>query len=232
MFLLQNKHPRGDYRDLLELCVIILGGQVKGKAQYNFKKPGALSKTRWMARAINALKTWMFGRQIELTAQKDSELLALCIFICRAYVKHWFTSPNATEAPRSDLEFLKFLYANRRPEWDAAFQKLLRHLWYLCPKLVLLALFDMKVSCEEKCDMVAALRRGKCSAKEVMRAEVTPSKVPQLKLSHFVSKDSMKFFSFTRIDKSFLSKHPSLWPKDVGFQKGQKFVSGIKVVND
>ncbi|KAE8740148.1 hypothetical protein FOCC_FOCC014346 [Frankliniella occidentalis] len=53
---LQNCQPRDDYKELLELTVIFLGGSVPGKVEYTFRKPGATSKTRWMAKALYSYK--------------------------------------------------------------------------------------------------------------------------------------------------------------------------------
>ncbi|KAK3931071.1 UvrABC system protein C, partial [Frankliniella fusca] len=75
---LEVYQTRGDYRELLELVVIFLGGALPEKSEpYHFKKPGALSKTRWMMRAIYALKMWMFGRQLKLKTAEDSKLFTL-----------------------------------------------------------------------------------------------------------------------------------------------------------
>ena len=56
---LRQDHPRDDYRELLELAVVFLGGIPHG-CKIFFHKPGAVHRARLMARAIYALKMWMF----------------------------------------------------------------------------------------------------------------------------------------------------------------------------
>jgi len=55
---LEVKQPRDDYRELLELSVIFLGGiPVRG---IHFQMPGAMHRARWMSKVIYAIKIWLF----------------------------------------------------------------------------------------------------------------------------------------------------------------------------
>ena len=63
--LLEKQHPRDDYRELLELTVIVLGGVPKGGIR--FRRPGAFHRARWMAKLIYALKIFLFRCQFHLT---------------------------------------------------------------------------------------------------------------------------------------------------------------------
>jgi hypothetical protein len=97
--------PRDDYHELLDLTIIFLGGvPVKG---VSFKAPAGLHRARWMAKAIYALKMWMFRGQFRLNAREEKGLKNICIFAVRLYVRAWFTAPSATSAPRHDLQLLK-----------------------------------------------------------------------------------------------------------------------------
>lgn len=235
---LKDTHPRGDYKELLELAVLFLGGVLPEKQVYAFKKPGALSKTRFMMRGIYAIKTWLFGRQLRLASNIDSKLFALSVFVCRVYVARlWYTAPLATAAPRNDLAALQFLWSNRKLglHWDAALQKFSKHLWYLSPKLVLFALFDDGLPIEEKRAMAAALHSSNGKPADVLpvRAKVKLDKtVLQLKLHDFVSAESMRFFDVCRLPSDFLSLDPAHWAADEGFVKCQQVVKQFKVVND
>jgi len=65
---LEENHPRDDYRELLELTVIFLGGILPNGI--HFKKPGAIQHARWMAKAIYSLKIYIyftsnFGEQLK-----------------------------------------------------------------------------------------------------------------------------------------------------------------------
>ena len=58
---LHQHQPRDDYKELLELTIIFLGGQPpKG---VRFRYPGAIHCARWMSRAIYTLKTVIFREQ-------------------------------------------------------------------------------------------------------------------------------------------------------------------------
>lgn len=61
--LLQEKHSRDDYKGVLELVVIFLGGMPYGSKDVRLMAPSALPRARWMARALYALKIWMFRMQ-------------------------------------------------------------------------------------------------------------------------------------------------------------------------
>lgn len=165
LFFLQEVQPRGDYREFLDLVVVLLGGvlpqKTTGKAI--FKKPGAMSTTRWMAKVLYSLKTWMFGRQLKLSRDLDTKLFKLNVFISRVYVRAWFQASLAPQAPLNDLTLLKTLYANRKQgsHWESALNKLKDHLWYLSPKLLCMALFDERVTFDEKKkDSQSFLNRG------------------------------------------------------------------------
>ena len=44
----EESYPRNDYKELIELSIVFLGGSDVTK--YKFKRPGALDKCRWMAK--------------------------------------------------------------------------------------------------------------------------------------------------------------------------------------
>ena len=55
---LLEQQPRGDYRELLEQSVTVLGGVPARSIE--FKHPGAISHARWVAKVIYALKVYPF----------------------------------------------------------------------------------------------------------------------------------------------------------------------------
>ncbi|KZR95720.1 Cc8K15.2-like protein, partial [Daphnia magna] len=59
--------PRADYKELLELTILFLGGDVTIK----LRKPGALHHARFMSKAIYFLKMCLLSTRLELT---DKEL--------------------------------------------------------------------------------------------------------------------------------------------------------------
>jgi hypothetical protein len=51
--------PRDDYKELLELSIIFLGGTPSNGIQFRY--PGAVHRARWMSRAIYSLKCGFLG---------------------------------------------------------------------------------------------------------------------------------------------------------------------------
>lgn len=135
----------------------------------------------------------------------------------------------------TELEETVVLYKNKDlgTHWNAALEKFSNHLWYLSPRLAVLALFDEEVSLEQKRKIVSALkeRKGESDAPVRARVELNDS-ILQLRVENFVSKESMKFFNATGISTQFLDKDPVVWETDEGFQEGLKIVTHFRVVND
>jgi len=141
--------PRDDYRELAELCLLVLGCPTKA----TIKPPGACHHARWMAKVIYVFKMYLFRRQFCLPAPLAKELEDLCIFYAVLYIKAWFTSPLVTEAAVNDLNFWKqlmFYKKVNRGIAEKALEKLQNHLWYLSPELVPFALFSQQISMDEK----------------------------------------------------------------------------------
>ena len=61
--LQRNTWPREDYRELLELLIVSLGGTVPG---FSFKMPGADHHARWMSKAIYYLKMKLLSNILDL----------------------------------------------------------------------------------------------------------------------------------------------------------------------
>ena len=68
----EKSHLREDYRELLELSIIYLGGEPpRGR---RIRKPGAMHHARWMAKAIYAFKIFLFRAQFKLTMKEERAL--------------------------------------------------------------------------------------------------------------------------------------------------------------
>lgn len=105
MNFFQKSHVRADYAEFLQLAVIFLGGEPEKKIK--FKTPGAVSRARWMNKAIYALKIWMFRSQFEMSDRDEIMMKNVGLFCVVIYIKFWFLSPIANQAPRNDLMFLQ-----------------------------------------------------------------------------------------------------------------------------
>ena len=106
---------REDYRELLELVVIFLGGIVKRVRNEKvvvvdeiIRKPGAIHRARFMASCIYLLKVFLYKEQldntvIEMEELKEVEVLAEYVALLR--VPYFLQCPLAVSAPRLDRDF-------------------------------------------------------------------------------------------------------------------------------
>lgn len=96
---------RDDYRELIELSIIFLGGDTERK--FKIRPPSAIHQARRMARAIYSLKICLLSSQFKITNKDKAALLDICVFIATCYVKPWLQCIIAVKAPYQDLCFLK-----------------------------------------------------------------------------------------------------------------------------
>lgn len=154
---LQKKQCRDDYKELLELTIIFLGGKPSNGISFHY--PGAYHHARWMSKAIYSLKIYMFRKQFKLSVREENAFRDICIFVVKLYVEVWFKCPVAIESPFNDLIFLKKLI--EYPDTiisKAAVHKFCGHLWYLAPENIALSFFDFRVPTEIKIKMVEAIK--------------------------------------------------------------------------
>jgi hypothetical protein len=98
-----NTWPRADYKELVQLAITILGGQVPGFA---FRLPGPDHHARWMSKAIYSLKIFLLSRWFVLTEVEMEQNREICIFVVLFFIKPWLQSPLATCAARNDINFI------------------------------------------------------------------------------------------------------------------------------
>ena len=78
--------PREDYRELLELMIVYLGGTVP---DFSFKMPGADHHARWMSKAIYNLKIKLLSKVFSLSPEEEIQVELICEFTAVLYVKYW-----------------------------------------------------------------------------------------------------------------------------------------------
>ncbi|XP_046616392.1 uncharacterized protein LOC124303338 [Neodiprion virginianus] len=82
---LEQHQPRDDYRELLELAYIFLGGiPING---VKFKTPEGIHYARWLAKAVYCLKIYIFRNQFTRSASDLRYLREICVFIVIFYTK-------------------------------------------------------------------------------------------------------------------------------------------------
>lgn len=99
--------PRDDYKELLQLTIIFLGGSLE-KAT-SFRTPAGLHRARWMAKAIYSLKIFLFQNQFKMSKKEQKGIKDICVFTVRLYLRHWYEASSAPLAPGNDLQLLKDL---------------------------------------------------------------------------------------------------------------------------
>jgi hypothetical protein len=229
---LNDKQPRDDYREFLELCIIFIG-EVPSRG-VSIMAPGAMHHARWMSKVLYALKIWLFREQFKLTAREKTGLRDLAIFAVRVYLKTWITAPSAISAPLNDLQLMNSLlqYSTiHQAISTATAKKLSSHLWYLSQELVGLSLFDDRVFSSTKKLMVAAMQK-KGADKPPKRAEVDLKNFQTFTLDQFVTSNSMNLFHCLNLPSDFLTTDPDIWASQEGYISAKRRLSTLKVVND
>lgn len=222
---------REDYKELLQLVLMFLGAE-----RYNFRTPGPTSHARWMSKAIYSLKIFLFRDQFSLTKTESNGLRDICIFLVKLYIKVWFTSTNAIDAPLQDLTFVQdaIKYLEINPDIAAAtLKKISNHLWYISEETVALAFFDPNVSLEEKRKMVENLNLKEPIVKlKNGRHYSNLEEFKKYSLCNFVSEKTKNFFSRFSLSLEFLELDPSTWETSFAFDEGWTFCKDLLVVND
>ena len=139
---------RGDHKYLCELVVVYLGGEVEN---FRFRQPGACHQARWFAVCIYQLVMIMTSK----TSYVTGDLLDMCrnaaVYIAGYHAKFFLQAELAAKAPGNDLRSFKIsatlmadmrLNKIQREMFQALFQSLHRHYWYLVPQMICLALAD------------------------------------------------------------------------------------------
>lgn len=73
--------PRNDYKELLNLAIIFLGGIPERGIPIRI--PGGLHWARWM----DLLKIYLFRDQFKLSKKEETRIREACIFTIKVYVK-------------------------------------------------------------------------------------------------------------------------------------------------
>ena len=243
--------PREDYRELLELTVIFLGGAAK-RMQYGcfnivsnpIRKPGACHRARFMAHCLYILKIFLYKSQfIELTPEQASQICILAEYIALIHVPYFLKTPISTSAPRQDRDMWIDLVAYKGcfDETSVQFQMVTAvqdnfcsHLWYLTEQLVVFSLFDKYLPNEERKAIASQLSRQRRPAQfhpgkpkfcsYLMRDDVC--------LESFVGEKSWLLFDKLDASGNWLNDEPETWENDSEYCRISLFLRDLKVVND
>ncbi|KAL4088950.1 hypothetical protein QTP88_024028 [Uroleucon formosanum] len=236
---IKEDFPRNDYRELLELIIIFLGGTPLNGIQ--FRQPGAYHLARWMAKAIYCFKIYIFRHQVKLNHREGIALRDICCFVITCYAENWFTCMDPIEAPLNDIFFLRKLvsYKDINPSIaNVAIKKFFNHLWYLNEETVMFSIFDERILIEDKRRIVQIILQENYEEDLEVPKRITlkPEEIPE-----FIKRDipfelfttnSLKFFSRFKISSEFLNIDPVEWKNNLEYNNAREIISLIKVVYD
>ncbi|ESN98417.1 hypothetical protein HELRODRAFT_176885 [Helobdella robusta] len=203
--------PREDYKELVELCLLVLGYPMQTDGKYHFRVPGAYHMARWMAKVIYCLKMYLFCNEFKLTATETKSFTEFCLFATHIYVPAWMLCPIPSDAP------------------------LKNHLWYLGTEMVWLSLFSNKVANAEKQLIVEAMTAvdSDWSVRGVKYPATELEQVKSKPLHDLVPGTSRAALLSLGMDVAILREtEPDSWNDLSLFQKVANVVKSLKVVND
>lgn len=224
--MLRQNFIREDYEELLHLGLICLGDQDHEK----FRRPGAIHHARWMAKAIYALKIYLFRHQFNAGEDFNIKLERFVLFVIRIYMYGWYNAPRATAAPSLDLKFIEQLrnYDDTRIS-EATYNKFMNHLWYLSEVNICLALFDVDVNNETKRKMASKFSKTS-KASNLKRVQKYKK---NSKLEEFITKNSWKFFDILGMGSpEWIRLNPDKWNEHSQYRLMQERCMNLAVVND
>ncbi|XP_063615336.1 uncharacterized protein LOC134788372 [Penaeus indicus] len=247
---------RDDYHEFSELCQLFLLADERSdeqtKTDFSFKRPGAVHKARWMAKVIYALKISLLETEIEAlpagtitTHQQVPKIREFVNFVSLIYFRWWSTCSSALDAPWNDLQLFKrmILYAAVNPHISqSSLTAFKRHMWYLTPEMVPLALFSDSVPNNERQGLAERLltlkpddtdslprnRFGTGFGKPKFPEDINENTT----LADIVTEDSWYIFKLLDLNPDFLSKGVDDWETSDSYITSKSHVSSINVTND
>jgi hypothetical protein len=100
-------HSRDDYKELIELVIIILGETSPRRTK--IRQPGTCHQVRWMSKCIYCLKIFLLRTELKITKTEENAIVRISAFIVKNHIKYWYTVTNVSEAPFSDINLIRTL---------------------------------------------------------------------------------------------------------------------------
>ena len=236
--LRKNTFPRDDWREFMELIVVSLGGHVEG---FCVKLPGPDHHARWMSKCIYFLKIRLLSRVFPLSTDEKWQADQMAQFVLLMYAKLWFTSSLASAAARSDLTFMCLVHDYRKVHAKGAWEVLrsvYRHMWYITPQLLPLALTDMELDDLSK----EAIARALYSKERIVISTGKPTfpilaygpSAARLDMGSLVSSESWLVFDLLEMTgkQDWLTSPAATWDQSADFLILKEFSLHLVVVND
>ena len=235
--LQKNTFPREDYRELIELVIVYLGGELQDEKTFRFKKPGAYHRARFMHNELYIFKYVMLDKQINwLNQDQRYKLKRMADFIALFQAKAFLQSRISIIAPNVDRQHITDMQWYREIDStaaDAALQSCYRHLWYLTQQLVVFILFDESIPAIERSAAALKLFNIKRNEKIKLGKPIFPQ-IELNKVPDFVSligPDSWLLFDLLKMkpnQKDWLQLPVEHWTKMKDYNYVKKVVEFLK----
>ena len=243
---------RQDYRELCEIALVMVGGELPGGKEIVWLVPGAAHKARFMAFALCGFKILAFshlpevrercfskkvGRQKEKIFDESTlgNLWRWGRYAIQHYVPSFLLASLGRDAPSNDLNLFKatLLYRNVDPVVaESALDTLSRHKWYMAEHVVPFAFFSDNVTEDEKSRMAARLLSLPRDPVPSLGHPEFPEVTEVTELWDLVTERSWQFFEIVKSNPKWLTQSVADWDSDPDYIQVKDFVSTVKTVND
>lgn len=237
--ILKNIFPREDYRELIELVFIYLGGGELPARKFFLRQPGAMHHARFMSKSIYLMKMELMTERISFSVEERRQVHKMAQFIALFYAKYFLRSRIAVFSPLDDLKFLSSIISYSDEDPDLAIPvitSIKRHLWYLTEELVVLSLFNEELASFTRSVMAKKL----FSTPRPDVYNVGKPKFPTIDdynlpfLSSLIGPRSWLIFALLGLTNSqdWLQLPPKYWELMFDYRFARNFCVNLQVVND
>ena len=232
---LEEASPRANYREVAELCLILLGEEPP--RGIHWAKPGAIHQARWMARNIYCMKMLMFSKELKYNKDTIFKLERMNKFLALFYTSHWVTTTSAADAPIHDLQLMKDMLQYKQHDYElatSALKKMNNHRWYLTQELVTFTLFSSHDSMTKSAKEKLAVKLSETEKPDSYRKgkPVFPVINAATVLTDLVGPESHFLFDALGVECDWLTTPADTWEDNDSYRNAQKFVRSVKVTND
>lgn len=223
---------RGDYKQLCELFVYYLGGDVPNLYLH---QPGACHEARFMADALYLLTLRMTDKIARIMNEEERTMVETAAFFVSICYAPWFLKCYlADKAPKNDLEAFKdaFNIQDQYPKLGhALLSSMQRHAWYLTEDLIPLALADDDIEEEEKMKILQRLTEFEFPDKFRIGKPELPVICKSTELSDLVGPQSWKILEVAGVSVNEVKEWTNRRAGE-SLDRFKNFVKKITAVND
>lgn len=204
--------PRCDYKELLELTKLFLGGSISRKNGYKYRlqTPGAFHHARWMAKAIYILKMCLLQHQLSnIHHTKKKKLTKMALFIVFVYLKPWFTAHSLTSAATTDLQLFQSLVDYKKIDKSmsgSCIKVLQRHTWYLTEENIAFSLFNEALPLSQRNELARSILTTMKKGKIAIKKPELPTIKEKSRLPDFTGPRTRLLFDLLGVSPEFLNK--------------------------